>query len=144
MAVVHSSHRAATSVGYMSAPVVVATNPEFRFNGSEPHTKVTIAQFEKGYLDMKALEGRLNELEGVAEKAAALENVLAELREEEWDDLAAYEIEAEWDRRVAEALSAPAGTWGGSATILGSPQGRSTRLSEEAILDSVRRSVIVE
>ncbi len=37
VAVVASAHRAATGVGYMLAPVVVALNPEFRVQGGKPH-----------------------------------------------------------------------------------------------------------
>lgn len=59
IAVVESTHRAATSVGYSLAPVVVALNPAFRFAGGEPHRKFTISAFEQKYADIK---GALTEL----------------------------------------------------------------------------------
>ncbi len=46
IAVVESTHRAATSVGYCLAPVVVALNPRFQIAGGEPHRKFTICTFE--------------------------------------------------------------------------------------------------
>lgn len=66
IAVVESAHRAATNVGYSLAPVVVALNPEFRIQGGEPHRKFTIAQFESGYLDIRAAFVELNEFDGAA------------------------------------------------------------------------------
>lgn len=63
IAVVISTHRAATSVGYSLAPVVVALNPEFRLRGGEPHKKFTVCQFAGGYVDLKAVLAELNELE---------------------------------------------------------------------------------
>jgi len=63
IAVVESIHRAATSVGYCIAPVVVALNPEFRFQGGEPIRKFTVCQFEAGYVDLKSVFAELSELE---------------------------------------------------------------------------------
>lgn len=64
IAVVVSTHRAGTSLGYMFAPVVVATNPSFSFGGGEPHVKHTVCVFEAGkYVDLKAALTELNELE---------------------------------------------------------------------------------
>lgn len=64
IAVVVSTHRAGTSLGYMFAPVVVATNPAFSFAGGEPHIKHTICVFEAGkYADLKAALTELNGLE---------------------------------------------------------------------------------
>lgn len=54
IAVVESTHRAGTSVGYCLAPVVVALNPEFRFAGGESHRKFTISAFEQKYADIKS------------------------------------------------------------------------------------------
>jgi hypothetical protein len=61
--VVESTHRAATSLGYTQAPVVVAMNPEFIFGESDPVKKFTISQFKDGYLDMKSLFQELSEME---------------------------------------------------------------------------------
>lgn len=63
IAVVESTHRAATSVGYSLAPVVVALNPEFRFKGGEPHKKFTICTFEPKFADIKSALVELATLE---------------------------------------------------------------------------------
>src|SRR6185369_8878064 len=42
IAVVESTHRAATLVGYSLAPVVVALNPSFKLGQGEPHRKFTV------------------------------------------------------------------------------------------------------
>lgn len=94
VAKVISTHRAATSIGYCLAPIVVALNPTFSFQGSPAHAKFTICQFTPGYVDLKSA---LTEL-------AALE----------------------------------AG-WGGSPTIGGSPQGVSSSLTIEQVIEVVAR-----
>jgi|WetSurMetagenome_2_1015567.scaffolds.fasta_scaffold65945_2 hypothetical protein len=63
IAVVESTHRAATSVGYSLAPVVVALNPSFKQGPSEPYKKFTICQFAGGFADIKSALAELNELE---------------------------------------------------------------------------------
>jgi hypothetical protein len=63
IAVVESTHRAATSVGYSLAPVVVALNPSFKQGPSEPYKKFTICQFAGEFSDIKAALVELNELE---------------------------------------------------------------------------------
>jgi len=62
IAVVESTHRAATSVGYSLAPVVVALNPSFK-QGPEPYKKFTICQFTSGFADIKSALAELNKLE---------------------------------------------------------------------------------
>lgn len=99
IAVVQSSHRAATSVGYSLAPVVVALNPEFRLRGGEPHKKFTICQFAGGYVDLKAVLAELNELEA---------------------------------------------GWGGSPTIGGSPQGVSSALTIEQVVEVLSKHLLKE
>jgi hypothetical protein len=94
IAVVVSTHRAATSVGYALAPVVVALNPSFRFQGGEPHTKFTVCQFTGGFVDLKSA--------------------------------------------VAELATLEAG-WGGSPTIIGSPQGVSSILTIEKVIEIVAK-----
>jgi len=59
IAIVESTHRAATSVGYSLAPVVFALNPSFKQGLSEPYKKFTICQFA----DIKSALAELNELE---------------------------------------------------------------------------------
>jgi len=63
--VVESTHRAATSVGYSLAPVVVALNPSFKQGPSEPYKKFTVCQFAfaGGFADIKSVLAELNELE---------------------------------------------------------------------------------
>ena len=89
-----STHRAATSIGYCLAPVVVALNPKFQFQGSEPHAKFTICQFTAGYVDLKAA--------------------------------------------LAELAGMEAG-WGGSPTIGGSPQGVSSTLTINQVVEVVAK-----
>lgn len=61
--VVITHHRAATMIGYASAPVVVALNPEFRFQGGDPYRKFTICQFTADYVDLKSVLADLSALE---------------------------------------------------------------------------------
>lgn len=63
IAVVESTHRAATLVGYLLAPVVIARNPAFKLGGGEAHVKFTICQFAGGFADIKSALAKLNELE---------------------------------------------------------------------------------
>jgi len=95
IAVVESTHRAATAVGYAHAPVVVAKNPAFRVGSGEPHTKFTVCVFELG-------------------KFADIKSALTEL-----------------------AAIEPG--WGGSPTIGGSPQGVSSQLTTEQVVEVVAR-----
>lgn len=95
IAVVISTHRAGTDLGYRLAPVVVATNPSFVFGKGEPHIKHTICAFEAGkYADIKSALAELNELEP---------------------------------------------GWGGSPTIGGSPQGVSSILTTEQVVEIVAK-----
>jgi hypothetical protein len=95
IAVVESTHRAATMVGYALAPVVVALNPTFRQGPSDPYKKFTICAFEAGkFADIKAA--------------------------------------------LAELATLEAG-WGGSPTIGGSPQGISSQLSLDQVVEVVSR-----
>lgn len=63
IAVVESTHRAATSVGYSLAPVVVARNPAFKLGGGEAHVKFTICAFEAKFADIKSALAELATLE---------------------------------------------------------------------------------
>lgn len=92
IALIESTHRAATLIGYCLAPVVIALNPEFRFQGGEPHPKFTVCQYETGIVDLGA----------VAKELAQLEN-----------------------------------GWGGSPTIIGSPQGVGSKLTLKQVHDVV-------
>jgi hypothetical protein len=99
--VVHSRHRFGTTLGYRLAPVVVAINDAFRINGGDPHRKVTICQWQEGYINLEAV-------------AAALD---------------------------AKAEGIKVG-WGGSRTIIGSPQGVDTQVSEAEILAAIEANRI--
>ena len=98
IAVVESTHRAATSVGYSLAPVVVALNPEFRVSvgreGGQPHRKFTVCAFEARFADIRSASVELTSLEP---------------------------------------------GWGGSLTIIGSPQGVGSTLSVDQVVEVVRR-----
>ena len=63
VAVVETDHRAATMIGYSLAPIVIAKNPKFSFNGSEPIVKYTICQYKDGYVNLKAVFSELSEIE---------------------------------------------------------------------------------
>lgn len=63
IAVVVSEHRAATSIGYSIAPVVIALNPAFRQGTGEPYRKFTICAFEAKYADIKSALAELALLE---------------------------------------------------------------------------------
>jgi hypothetical protein len=94
VAVIVSEHRAATSIGYSCAPVVVALNPAFRQGPGEPYRKFTVCAFEAKYADIKSALAEL----------AALEP-----------------------------------GWGGSPTIGGSPQGVSSKLTIDEVVEVVSR-----
>jgi hypothetical protein len=94
IAVVTGSHRLAMSIGYRLAPVVVATNPAFRFGGGTPHVKHTIARWNTATMPR-----------------------------------------ANWGAMIAAlnaADSHPA--WGGSTSIVGSPQGVGSSLTTEQVV----------
>jgi hypothetical protein len=63
IAVVESTHRAATSVGYSLAPVVVALNPSFKQGPGDPYKKFTICAFEAKFVDIKSALAELATLE---------------------------------------------------------------------------------
>lgn len=63
IAVVETGHKAATTVGYSLAPVMVALNPEFRFGGGEPHRKFTICAWSAQHADIKSALVELAEFE---------------------------------------------------------------------------------
>jgi len=63
VAVVESTHRAATSVGYSLAPVVIARNPAFKLGGGEAHVKYTVCAFEPKFADIKSALAELATLE---------------------------------------------------------------------------------
>jgi hypothetical protein len=93
VAVVESSLRAATSIGYAHAPIVIALNEQMPSqNGS--YRKFTICQYSNEFIRMSNVVADLNALEP---------------------------------------------GWGGSPTIIGSPQGDSSSLSIETVKEIVER-----
>lgn len=92
IAVVISSHRGATTLGYTRAPVVICVNKKFRFNGGPEHLKYTICQFKEGYINLPELTKKI-------------------CQEED--------------------------KWGGSPTIIGSPQGEPSQLTLGRIMSIV-------
>lgn len=97
VAVIESTSRFAIGVAYQHAPVVIAVNPESRFQGGPEHRKVTICQTEPGHLELGAAR----------------------------DELAAIEP-----------------GWGGSPTIIGSPQGDATTIELGRLVDVVERHLL--
>ncbi len=63
VATVISKHRAATTVGYSLAPVIVALNPVFGFGDAPKVKKFTVAQYAPGHVDLSAVFAELSELE---------------------------------------------------------------------------------
>jgi hypothetical protein len=63
IAVIETTHRSATMLGYRLAPIVVALNPSFRLAGGDPHRKFTVCQYQEGLIDMRILISELNDLE---------------------------------------------------------------------------------
>lgn len=63
IAVVESTHRAATMVGYALAPVVIALNPVFRFGSGDPHRKFTVCQFTPDFMNLRGAFDELSQLE---------------------------------------------------------------------------------
>ena len=105
VAVVVGNHRLAFAIGYRHAPIVVATNPEFRFSGGEPHLKHTVARWNSTTLpgmDWNGLVDRLN---------------------------------------AADPAVTETARWGGSTSIVGSPQGISSGLTTEDVADIVEEVV---
>jgi len=97
IAVVQSTHRAGTTIGYSLSPIAVLRNPEFGFGAGPKVVKFTVCQFEAGYVDLKAVFAELSQLEP---------------------------------------------GWGGSPTIGGSPQGVSSTLTLDQVVEIVRKHLL--
>ncbi|MDD3006778.1 MAG: hypothetical protein PHX30_04325 [Candidatus Pacebacteria bacterium] len=97
IAVVESTHRAATTIGYSMSPIAVLLNPQFGFGAGPKFIKFTVCQFEAGYVDLKSVFAELSQLEP---------------------------------------------GWGGSPTIGGSPQGVSSQLDLDTVVEVVRKHLI--
>ena len=63
VAVITTASRFGTAAAYAHADVVVAVNPGFRFQGGDPHRKVTVAQRKLGNIDLKGVFAALSEVE---------------------------------------------------------------------------------
>lgn len=62
VAVVVGSHQLAFAIGYRHAPVVVATNPAFRWQGGEAHVKHTVARWNSATMPGMDWQGMLDAL----------------------------------------------------------------------------------
>lgn len=93
VAAVESTHRLALSIGYCVAPIVVASNPQFQWQGGQPHLKHTIARWNTA-------------------------------------------IPMDWDGMLAALRDAEPG-WGGSTSIVGSPQGQHSILTAADVIEVV-------
>lgn len=96
-AVVVGAHRLAMSIGYRLAPVVVATNPAFSWQGGPAHVKHTIAR---------------------------------------WNTVA---VDMDWAGVLVALQSREAG-WGGSSSIVGSPQGIGSDLTTGEVVQIVTKN----
>ncbi|MFZ3073565.1 MAG: hypothetical protein WA093_00310 [Minisyncoccales bacterium] len=92
--VVETTHRAATTVGYSVAPVVVALNPSFKQGPGDAYRKFTVCAFEPKFADIRGALAELAKLEA---------------------------------------------GWGGSPTIGGSPQGVSSALTIDQVVEIVEK-----
>lgn len=101
VAVVESAHPGAMGLGYCLAPVVIAAMPPVAEGGR----KATIAAWRPRLVDFGVLKARLNEAELIKLSGMGLDHGTSTQ-----------------GQRVRE------GGWGGSATIIGSPQGDGTVL----------------
>lgn len=63
VAVITTGSRFGVSAAYTAAPVVVAVNEEFSFNGGPVHRKVTVCQARPGLVDLKGVFAALSEVE---------------------------------------------------------------------------------
>lgn len=63
IAAIQGTHRLGVSLGYRTAPVVVAENPEYRLSDGPPHRKLTIAQYQPGWVDLGGVIADLNRRE---------------------------------------------------------------------------------
>jgi|WetSurMetagenome_2_1015567.scaffolds.fasta_scaffold00291_37 hypothetical protein len=143
VATVVSTHRSGPALGYCRAPVVVAQNPRFSVAGGPEHVKYTISQYSLGYCDIRAVADELRWLETLLhpryEAFRCIANPLIKeslpkfLHGPRPDD--AYHAKV-WDA-FADLRRETA--WGGSATIIGSPQGAMSRVDIAYALDIVKR-----
>lgn len=128
-----------SGVGFAVAPIVVAVNTACTIGSTEPYRKITIASW--GVLSpeqMAASRDRLNALEPIWALSGETSNARTGLTRDEAEQIKAQAAPAPEPLRITQA-----GGWGGNieSGILGSPQGRSTTLSVEAILDAIKGGV---
>lgn len=114
IAQVASEHRAATSVGYEQAPVVVATNPNMPNRDAAPYRKHTVARYNAASVDWDR------------------ETILSELNALE----AARALELQLDTGIGVTA-----TWGGQADIIGSPQGLDSLIEPDEVSAVVARHI---
>lgn len=98
-AIVNSKLRAATSIGYAHAPVLICYNPEFPHNPKEGvfGMKYSVCQYTEGYADLTAFKDEMKKIEE---------------------------------------------GWGGSPTIVCSPQGEPSTLSPEVVAEVLQKHLL--
>mgnify|MGYP001168471663 CR=1 FL=1 len=147
VAIVTGTHRLAMSIGYRHAPVVVATDPAFRWQGGEPHVKHTVARWNTGTLpdmDWQGMTAALNE----ADPAARLTPAQADAYHREltrWvadvvkhtEALAQMDAPSAGPEDMPIPPAPPIPRWGGSTSIVGSPQGVGSDLTTEQVAEIV-------
>lgn len=112
-AVAESRHRAALQIGYSVAPLVVAYNPEFRWPSGDITSKFTIARWP-GESDVSGMD---------------------------WPGLIrALNVSEDQAYNLDESPLGHPGKWGGSSSIVGSPQGMASRLSLDQVVNIVAQS----
>lgn len=138
VAIVTGTHRLAMSIGYRYAPVVVATNPAFRWQGGPEHLKHTVARWNTSTcpgMDWTGMTAALNE----ADPAARLTPAQADAYHREltaWvADIIRHTDTRDEDMPVPPAPPIP--RWAGSTSIIGSPQGIGSLLSTDGVTDIV-------
>lgn len=157
IAVVKSTHRAATMLGYSQAPIVVALNPEFRVQGGEAHKKYTVCQYRTGYLNLGDVAEELTAKERVwviqHSRPFGWETITPESKIarqfsrgfSDWRFTRDY-AETVLNRDVVKKASpgskfqiVPTSEWGGIPTIIGSPQGVGSFLDMIDVVSAVMR-----
>lgn len=119
------------SIAYRLAPVSVVRRLD---RGS---IRFSVAQYAEGHLDMATLKRQLSELENHTQVVAVRDRLMVEQGLPAPQYVFDADIEALWVRQF------PAGSsWGGTATICGSPMGQSSLLTMDQVLGVVRACLL--
>lgn len=145
VAIVTGSHRLAMSIGYRLCPVVVATDPVFRFAGGAPHRKHTVARWNsatKPGMRWAAMVEQLNTLDAAARVGP---EVLQEYNEVivRWANrlvgstVSLVHMSCELEEAPMPPSPPMPSQWGGSFSIVGSPMGVGSGLSTDDVARAV-------